>query len=94
MVRTPWSSLVCFAGLGPGEVTVDGRKLVGISQRRTRAGARFQCAVYSRHDSAVLPALLRLSPPERAECAAALALVATVPSASDLLSRFLAALPC
>lgn len=37
--------LVCFAGLGPGEVTVDGKKLVGISQRRTREGARFQCAL-------------------------------------------------
>jgi lipoate---protein ligase len=87
MVRTPWSSLACFAGLGPGEVTVGGRK------RRTRAGARFQCAVYSRHDPSVLPGLLRLSPSERTECAAALALVATVPS-SDLLSRFLAAVPC
>jgi lipoate---protein ligase len=93
MVRTAWSSLVCFAGLGPGEVTVDGHKLVGISQRRTRAGARFQCAVYSHHDPSVLPALLRLSPSERTECAAALASVATVPSASDLLSRFLEACP-
>src|SRR5947208_1991150 len=34
--RTPWSASVCFAGLGPGEVTVDGRKVVGLSQRRTR----------------------------------------------------------
>lgn len=34
--------LVCFASLGPGEVTVGGRKVVGISQRRTKAGARFQ----------------------------------------------------
>jgi hypothetical protein len=46
MVTTPWSRLVCFAGLGPGEVTDGaGRKVVGVSQRRTRAGARFQCAV-------------------------------------------------
>ena len=29
MVSTPWSELVCFAGLGPGEVSLDGRKLVG-----------------------------------------------------------------
>lgn len=43
--RTPSSSLVCFAGLGPGEVVVGDRKVVGISQRRTRAGARFQCVV-------------------------------------------------
>ena len=39
MVCTAWSPLVCFAGIGPGEVLVDGRKLVGISQRRTRAAA-------------------------------------------------------
>ena len=45
LVRTPWSSEICFAGVGPGEVLLDGRKVVGISQRRTRAGARFQCVV-------------------------------------------------
>ena len=50
MPRTDWSSLVCFAGLGPGEVTVGGRKVVGISQRRTRAAARFQCVVLERWD--------------------------------------------
>ena len=35
MVTSRWSTLVCFAGLGPGEVVLDGHKLVGISQRRT-----------------------------------------------------------
>jgi lipoate-protein ligase A len=45
LVTTAWSSLVCFAGLGPGEVTVDGRKVVGMAQRRTREGALFQCAL-------------------------------------------------
>ena len=45
LVHGPWSDLVCFAGRGPGEVTVDGRKLVGISQRRTRDAARFMCWV-------------------------------------------------
>ena len=44
LVTTPWSGLVCFAGLGPGEVCVDGAKAVGMSQRRTRAGALFQTA--------------------------------------------------
>lgn len=34
---------VCFAGLGWGELTVDGSKVVGLSQRRTRWGARVQC---------------------------------------------------
>ena len=53
-----WCPLVCFAGIGAGEIVVDGRKLVGISQRRTRAGARFQCAVHSRWSPEALIALL------------------------------------
>ena len=38
--------MVCFAGVGTGEVSVGDRKLVGLSQRRTRTGARFQCLVH------------------------------------------------
>jgi len=53
-----WGRQVCFAGLGPGEVTVGGRKVVGISQRRTRSAARFQCAAYARWDAPLLHALL------------------------------------
>jgi hypothetical protein len=40
--------LLCFAGLGPGEVTVGGRKVVGLSQRRWRTGVKFQCLVLPR----------------------------------------------
>lgn len=58
LVRSPGSDLVCFAGVGPGEVTVGGAKVVGISQRRTRAGARFQCAVPRSWDGATLKALV------------------------------------
>jgi lipoate-protein ligase A len=58
MYRTDWSPLVCFAGLGPGEVTVGGRKVVGISQRRTRGAARFQCVVHERWDPEAIVALL------------------------------------
>jgi lipoate-protein ligase A len=54
MIRTFWSSAICFAGVGPGEVLVDGAKVVGISQRRTRAGARFQCAVMRTWDPSEL----------------------------------------
>jgi len=50
MVRSALSDTVCFAGLGPGEVTIGGRKAVGISQRRTREAARFQCVAYERWD--------------------------------------------
>ncbi len=41
-----WSDLVCFAGVGPGEVLVGPDKLVGLSQRRTRRGIRIQGLVY------------------------------------------------
>lgn len=62
LVRRPWSAEVCFAGLGPGEVTAGpgGPKMVGISQRRTRAGARFQCAALRRWDASWTTRLLRL----------------------------------
>lgn len=62
LVRTPLSRSVCFAGLGPGEVTWRGRKVVGMSQRRTRAGALFQCAILRTWDPAPLADLLRLDP--------------------------------
>ncbi len=65
-MRTRWSDLVCFAGLGRGEVTVAGRKVVGISQRRTRDGARFQCAVLHHWNPAALLDALQLSPSDRA----------------------------
>ena len=58
MACSAWCPLVCFAGVGPGEVLRDGLKLVGISQRRTRAGSRFQCAVHTRWSPAALVALL------------------------------------
>ena len=59
MQRNPLSGLVCFAGLAPGEVTIGGAKAVGISQRRTRDGARFQCVALRRWDPAAYATLLR-----------------------------------
>ncbi len=58
LVSTQWSSLICFDGFGPGEVLLGGRKLVGISQRRTRVASRLQCCWYRRHDPAQLVDLL------------------------------------
>lgn len=72
MVATEWSKLVCFAGLGPGEVLIAGKKVVGLSQRRTRAGARFQCAVYRSMDAGLLPTFLHLSDADRASLAKSL----------------------
>ena len=67
LVRTPLAPVVCFAGTGPGEVLVEGAKVVGISQRRTRAAARFQCSVPlawrpDRHVELLEPGLRRVSP--------------------------------
>jgi lipoate-protein ligase A len=53
------SGEICFAGIGPGEVVLDGRKLVGVSQRRTRAGSRYQCAVHTVWSPGTLLPLLR-----------------------------------
>ena len=53
-----WSGRVCFAGLGPGEVSVGARKVVGISQRRTRQAALFQTAALLQWEPAALLALL------------------------------------
>ena len=96
-----WGRLVCFAGLGPGEVTAGpgGPKIVGISQRRTRSGARFQCAVPFDWRPEVIVNLLRwASPIERAEALADLSRAEVVYALDParrpaLLDAFLAALP-
>ena len=76
MVTTPWSKLVCFDGVGAGEVLLGGRKLVGISQRRTRHAARLQCCWYSSYDSSRLVDLLD---PAHRPASSELAAVATLP---------------
>jgi lipoate---protein ligase len=50
--------VACFASVGPGEVVRHGAKALGISQRRTRSGARFQCVAYRRALGADLVELL------------------------------------
>lgn len=76
LVRSRWSPLVCFAGLGPGEVTVGGRKVVGMAQRRTRSWARFQCALVHQWNPDGLVDLLALEPRDREAARFALADVA------------------
>jgi lipoate---protein ligase len=60
LVSTRWSRAVCFAGVGPGEVVRDGRKVVGMAQRRSREGALFQCAAALAWQPELLAALLGL----------------------------------
>lgn len=58
------SRSVCFAALGPGEVSYrrgqSAHKVLGIAQRRTKDAARFQCLVYRDFDVDLHSALLRL----------------------------------
>ena len=60
--RNDWSDIVCFAGKGSGEVFPQEshaqQKIVGISQRRTRDYARFQCIAYFQWDAALHAAML------------------------------------
>ena len=76
-VANDWSKHLCVAGRGTGEVfTHSGAKVIGISQRRTRDYARFQCIAYLAWDVDVhLGALpLLCTDPARVE-----GLVAVVP---------------
>jgi lipoate---protein ligase len=61
--------VACFAAVGPGEVSVGVRKVVGISQRRTRELVRFQCVVYLDWDP---EPLIELLGPDAAPVAVAL----------------------
>ena len=58
---------ICFVSRAAGEVLCGDRKVIGISQRRDRSGARFQCGVLFGDDAvtnsvAPLVDLLRLEP--------------------------------
>ncbi|HTZ08225.1 MAG TPA: hypothetical protein VMB72_04085 [Acidimicrobiales bacterium] len=57
-----WAGVLCFAGLGPGEVTVGGAKVVGVAQRRTRHGARLSTMALRRWEPGTLGALLARPP--------------------------------
>jgi lipoate---protein ligase len=58
MCHTKLSRLICFAGVGPGEVSLGEAKVVGIAQRRSRAGARFQSLVLGGWNRELLVSLL------------------------------------
>ena len=67
LATTRWSGLVCFGGVGAGEVvTATGSKVVGLAQRRNRDGALFHGACVLHWDAQPLVELLALSDPDRA----------------------------
>jgi lipoate---protein ligase len=55
-------SLVCFSGRGPGEVFHDGRKVMGVSQWRSREGALFHTCAYTHWDPGPLVELFDFDP--------------------------------
>lgn len=93
LVPTRWSHLVCFAGQGPGEVlTEDGRKLVGLSQRRTREWMRVQTMVHRRWDPTLALTGLAMTQHDRGVAHDELrAAVASTPEPAVVLVRALAA---
>jgi lipoate-protein ligase A len=61
--------LVCFAGRGPGEVFGGDRKLVGLSQWRSREGALFSSCAYARWEPNGILSLFSLDAVTRKELA-------------------------
>jgi lipoate-protein ligase A len=55
-----WGEMVCFAGRGPGEVFHQGRKVMGLSQWRSRQGALFSTCAYAHWDPVPLIDLMRM----------------------------------
>jgi lipoate-protein ligase A len=84
LAATPWSTTLCFGGLGAGEVSIDGRKVVGVSQRRDRRGARFHSMALLEFDPDEMAFLLDGPESLRREAAAFLAGSATaIPGGRD-----------
>jgi lipoate-protein ligase A len=71
-----FGELVCFAGHGPGEVLHLGRKVVGLSQWRSREGALFSSCAYHRWDPASLLDLIAVDDLQRTAMVVDLASVA------------------
>ncbi len=100
MIRSPLAEVVCFAGLGPGEVSLDG-KTIGISQRRTRTVARFQTIALldwdpDLHRKLLGPGIARLAGPTGASSTVGEDQLRVSPAknvgADDLVESFLRAL--
>jgi hypothetical protein len=56
-------AVACFAGLGPGELSTEGRKLVGLSQWRAREGALVSSVLAARRPSDLTAYLSSDAPP-------------------------------
>jgi lipoate-protein ligase A len=84
--------IACFAGWSPGEIIADDQKLVGMSQRRTRDVARYQCVFHHRYRSSDLLGLLA-GPVRDERLAARLDRVGVVDDPDAVVDAFLTLLP-
>jgi lipoate-protein ligase A len=82
---------VCFASTAPGEVFVGTQKLVGISQRRGRDGARMQCVLYRDWKPAAWTSVV--SSPTARTTATELSVATIDVDPADIVAAFVAALP-
>jgi lipoate-protein ligase A len=84
-----WTRLVCFGSLSPYEITVDGRKLVGLAQVRRRHGVLLQGALLYASGVDLLASVLQLPARERQHVRDALTqrIVGLDELATDLPSR-------
>jgi lipoate---protein ligase len=76
-VPAPGSDVACFAGVGPGEVVADGRKVVGLAQWRSRQGALVHGCAYRRWEPGPLVDVLAMEEGRRAALDESLQTVAT-----------------
>lgn len=86
------SRVACFAAVGPGEVLDGTAKVLGISQRRTRDWARFQCVAYRTWDARDLVDLLA-SAATTAQVVDGLDRVGTLPPGWDVVEDLLPQMP-
>ncbi len=91
--RTRWSDQICFAGLGAGEVVIDGCKVVGLSQRRTRSWVRIQCLTQRVWPGEELLDLFDLTDDELADARGSIAAAPAEVGASSLVRAVLDQLP-
>lgn len=79
--RSRLLAAVCYATVGRGEVLVQGRKLLGLSQRHRRHGTLVQCGLLRTWSPAVLLAALGADPDDPEVSGAAVGLAELLPAA-------------
>jgi lipoate-protein ligase A len=87
-----WARRLCFCGITRGEVTLSGKKAVGLCQRRDRAGAWFHTMALTSLDAAATADLVAGSAQDRRDAAARLESSAVALPGDGIASALVAAL--